>query len=206
MGDKRRERSLPSFFTIAIGAALGAVGVSLIRQTLLDTLHPRRVSLQKPPRNPPQDTAKPNPPSTGGNTDVAALCAAITAVAITMFSVRGAFQLLGAAVALTLAFVVFGHVWKHHRSIMRTIAIAMILGVIAVPIVGFALELANANDPIKLLEKGDPGCLDAARKLQTCEDTALKYYWLVIVWAGATVVAIGADLVNQRKLRSTLMI
>src|SRR5690242_12295544 len=74
-----------------------------------------------------------------GRTDIAALAAGAMAVAISMFLISGPFDALGAMVAVTLTLVIIGYVWKHRRSILQSLAVAALLGIVAIPIAGFAL-------------------------------------------------------------------
>jgi len=91
-----------------------------------------------------------------GRTDIAALAAGAMAVAISMFLISGPFDALSAMVAVSLTLVIIGYVWKHRRSTVQSLAVAALLGIVAIPITGFALELVFAHDPWSLLVDNEP--------------------------------------------------
>jgi hypothetical protein len=90
-------------------------------------------------------------PTPGEHSGVAALSAAIVAAVISIFAIQGPYNDLGAIVALTLIFMIIGYVWKHPRTVWQSLAVASILGGVAIPIVGFILEMWFIPDRRSLL-------------------------------------------------------
>jgi len=110
-------------------------------------------------------------------TDIAALSAGVVAVAVAMFVVPGPFDVIGVMIAITLALLIVGYVWDHPRDRRQSLAVAALLGIMAIPVVSFAVELALAPDRMLLLETG---------KLVACEDceqeSSVNHFWLVATW------------------------
>jgi hypothetical protein len=144
-----------------------------------------------------------------GHTDVAALSAAIVAVAVSMFVVEGPFQVVGALVAMTLAFVIAGYVWGSSRpSRVRSLAVAAVFGVLAIQIVGFTRELYLAHERLSFLWEG---------KLRNCPaqttwgttywmecthpQSQVENSWLIVTWAVTVLLVLAADRLRQRKNR-----
>ena len=100
-------------------------------------------------------------------TDIAALSAGVVAVAVSMFVVPGPFDVIGVMIAITLALLIVGYVWDHPRDRRQSLAVAALLGIMAIPVVSFAVELALAPDRMLLLETG---------KLAACEDCEQELY------------------------------
>jgi hypothetical protein len=71
----------------------------------------------------------------------------------------------------------------------------MILGLIAVPIFGFGMELYSAHDRMSLLTQGEPlSCqYPDEGEWHACGDTVIHHQWLVVVWATVTVLVAVAD-------------
>jgi hypothetical protein len=129
----------------------------------------------------PQDTR-----SWEGRTDIAALSAGTVAVAVSMFLISGPFDVLGAMVAVTLTLVIVGYVWQHKRSTIQSLAVAALLGIIAIPIAGFALELLFAHDPWSLLVDNEPlNCREAGAWRACTGDahrSAVNNLWQIATW------------------------
>jgi hypothetical protein len=104
------------------------------------------------------------------HTDVAALAAAIVAVAVAMFVTPGRYDTIGLMVAVTLSLVVGSYVWGNSRTAFQSLAVGTLLGVIAMPIVGFVVELFLACDQRLSLLKGDKG------------DSNVNHFWLIGTW------------------------
>ena len=137
-----------------------------------------------------------------GRTDIAALAAGAMAVAISMFLISGPFDALSAMVAVTLTLVIIGYVWNHRRSTMQSLAVAALLGIVAIPIAGFALELLFAHDPWSLLVDNDPlNCRDGTA-WRPCagpeHHSAVNNLWQIGTWLVVAGVAFIADRRQQR--------
>jgi len=135
----------------------------------------------------------------GGRTDIAALAAGAMAVAVSMFLISGPFDALGAMVAVTLTLVIIGYVWQHRRSTVQSLAVAALLGIVAIPITGFALELLFAHDPWSLLVDNEPlNCRDGAA-WRACpgpeHHSAVNNLWQIGTW----LVVCGAVFVIDRR-------
>jgi hypothetical protein len=142
-----------------------------------------------------------------GRTDVAALSAAIVAVAVSMLVVEGPFHPVGAVVAVTLASVIVGYVWESPRpSRRRSVAVAAVLGVIAIQIVGFLFELYLAHDRWSFLREGKLTCpVEYASGTYWTECThphsMVDNSWLIATWGVVTVLIFVADRCRQRNKR-----
>jgi hypothetical protein len=73
-------------------------------------------------------------------TDVAALAAGIVAVAVSIFTTPGPYEILGALVAAALGLLIFGYVWESNRSAPQSAAFAAVSAIIPLPIAGYTLE------------------------------------------------------------------
>src|SRR5689334_2120969 len=89
-----------------------------------------------------------------GHTDIAALSAGVIAVAVAMFLVPGPFDVIGVLISVTLGLVIIGYVWGHPRTVLQSVAVAALLGIIAIPITSFVMEMILAPDPMLLLRTG----------------------------------------------------
>jgi hypothetical protein len=92
----------------------------------------------------------------GGPSDAAALSAAVVVVVITVLVGPGAYNVLGAIVSLTLFFLILGYLWTHPRTVWQSLALSSIIGGVAVPLVGFIVELYWAADRWCLLKWDNP--------------------------------------------------
>jgi hypothetical protein len=96
-------------------------------------------------------------------TDIAALAAGVVAVSVSMFVAPGPYDLNGMMVGVTLLFVLYGYVWSKSRSLAQSVALGAVVGIIALPIIGFAAEflLAAATPPAPNAAPTSrvPGCL-----------------------------------------------
>jgi hypothetical protein len=120
-----------------------------------------------------------------GHTDVAALCGAAIAVPLSIFLAPGPFDPMGVVVAMTLGLVIFGYIWKHERTLTQSAAVAALLGLMAIPIVGFFAELFYAHDRWSLLTHGDPlNCFRDATS-QSCEShrSEVSNLWQIGTWS-----------------------
>jgi hypothetical protein len=83
-------------------------------------------------------------------------------------------------------------VWDHPRNRRQSLAVAALLGIMAIPVVSFAVELALAPDRLLLLETG---------KLVACEDceqeSSVNHFWLVATWLVVGGAAFLTDRRNQ---------
>jgi hypothetical protein len=126
-----------------------------------------------------------DPPKQGGegNTDIAALSAGVAAVAVSMFVIPGPFDVLGAIVAVTLTLVIFGYVWEHPRTRRRSLAVSALLGVIAIPLFGFILEMYFAQDRwVRLTCAPHSSCPDYPPAVDTSVNSILQICIWIIVW------------------------
>lgn len=90
-------------------------------------------------------------------TDAAALGGSVVAVAMTMFTDEGPYDAFGAGVGLTLWVLILGYMGFHRRNLLQSVAIAMVFGVISVPIWGYFAETSqkdtasNVSEPCTLM-------------------------------------------------------
>jgi hypothetical protein len=120
-----------------------------------------------------------------GHTDIAALSAAVVAVAVSMLVVPGPFEIVGAAVAVTLACVIAGYVWRNVRATsLQSLAIAAVFGMIAIPIVGFVGELWVAHDKWSLVARGEPLNCQVGMEWKPCNppQSGVNNLWLIGTW------------------------
>lgn len=75
-------------------------------------------------------------------TDVAALAAGIVAVAVSIFTTPGPYDILGALVAAALGLLIFGYVWESSRNGPQSAAFAAVSAIVALPIGGYAIEIS----------------------------------------------------------------
>ena len=136
----------------------------------------------------------------GGHTDIAAIAAAVVAVAVAMFVVTGPYDAIGAMVAITLWLIIGGYVWKHHRTIFQSVAIAALLGVIATPIIGFVLELTLAHDKWSLLTRSEPLNGKVGVDWRECEPrrSDVNNIWPIGIWLVVGGLVFVADRRQQR--------
>ncbi len=143
-----------------------------------------------------------NDNSGGGRTDIAALAAGAMAVAVSMFLISGPFDALGAMVAATLTLVIVGYVWAHQRTSVQSLAVAALLGIVAIPIAGFALELLFAHDPWSLLVDNEPlNCSDGTAWRACAADehqSQVNNLWQIGTWL---VVGGAVFVVDRRRQR-----
>jgi hypothetical protein len=78
-------------------------------------------------------------------TDAAALGGGVVAVAMSMFADPSPYDLFGFIVGLTLLSLIVGYIGHHARSWGESIAIAAVLGIVAVPIIGYLAEAGTAE-------------------------------------------------------------
>jgi hypothetical protein len=137
-----------------------------------------------------------------GRTDIAALAAGAMAVAISMFLISGPFDALSAMVAVTLTLVIIGYVWKNRRSTVQSLAVAALLGIVAIPITGFALELLFAHDAWSLLVDNEPlNCRSGAGWRPCASDehhSKVNNLWQIGTWLVVCGIAFVADRQRQR--------
>ncbi len=91
-----------------------------------------------------------------GPTDVAALSAGVTAIAVSMFLTPGPYDPTGALVSLTLLAVIYAYIGRHDRTHSQSAAVASLVGIICMPLTGFAVELYLAPYPLALINHTDP--------------------------------------------------
>ena len=136
-----------------------------------------------------------------GRTDIAALSAAIVAIAVSMAVVPGPWEPVGATIAFTLILVVVGYVWGNSRTVSQSLAVAAVLGVIAIPIVGLGVEYYYAHDKNSFLLLGKPlNCLKC-NVWQECDPrgSSVNNIWQIGTWVVVAGVAFVTDLRKQRK-------
>jgi hypothetical protein len=90
-----------------------------------------------------------------GHTDIGALSAAVVAVAVAMLVTPGPYDTQAATVGLVVLAVLFGYVWETPRKPRQSLAVAAVVGLITLPISGFAMEVAHAEQPWLLIEYGN---------------------------------------------------
>ena len=73
-------------------------------------------------------------------TDAAALGAGVVAVAMTVFGDPSAYDLLTVIVSAALMLLVLGYVARSRRDRPQSLAFAAVLAIIALPILGYAVE------------------------------------------------------------------
>jgi hypothetical protein len=138
-----------------------------------------------------------------GRTDIAALSAGTVAVAVSMFLISGPFDALGAMVAVTLTLVISGYVWSHRRSAVQSLAVAALLGIIAIPITGFALEMLFAHDPWSLLVDNEPMNCHDGTAWRACSPEAhhsqVNNLWQIGTWLVVCGAVFIADRRRQRR-------
>jgi len=86
-----------------------------------------------------------------GGTDVAALSAAVVAVSISTFLTPGDYEAISLVISVTVIALILGYVWPSVRSKMQSFALAAVVGVAAIPGIGFFDEAARSRAPLKYL-------------------------------------------------------
>src|SRR5687767_6411581 len=83
---------------------------------------------------------------TEGATDAAALAAAGLAIVLTTYMEEGRYDLLGAVVSLTLLGILVAYLFGRERLVRQRIALAAVAGLVAIPSIGFVIELVQAGN------------------------------------------------------------
>jgi hypothetical protein len=73
-------------------------------------------------------------------TDAAALGAGVVAVAMTVFGDPTAYDLLTVIVSIALMLLILGYIARSRRDRAQSLAFAAVIAIIAIPILGFAVE------------------------------------------------------------------
>jgi hypothetical protein len=121
-----------------------------------------------------------------------------------MFVIEGPWHPLGVGLAITLILVIAGYVWGHSRTVLQSLAVAAILGVITIPIVAFPVESYWAHDKQGLLLKGTPkNCLTPEHVWVECEPkrSEVENYWTVGTWIVVGALVYLADRRQQARHR-----
>lgn len=74
-------------------------------------------------------------------TDVAALFAAIVAVAVSPLSDPGPYTIINVAISAAALFTVVGYAWSNKRNLIQSLAVASVLGLVAIPLFGSFSDL-----------------------------------------------------------------
>ena len=77
-------------------------------------------------------------------TDAAALGGGVVAIAMTMFVEEGPYDEIGIAVGLTLWILILGYLGTHRRGRFQSLALAAVLAVLSIPILGYFAEIPPA--------------------------------------------------------------
>lgn len=127
-----------------------------------------------------------NPPFRGEMTDIAALSAGVIAVAMSLFSVPGAYDPVDLVTSLTLSSVIAAYVWNAPRGASRSKAVAASAALALLPAMGFLDELIRAGSQWQLL-------FDAGDEPTRVPDADLAALWavaaLLLYWRDRTVQA-----------------
>jgi hypothetical protein len=84
-----------------------------------------------------------------GGTDAAALAAGGLAIVLTTYMDEGRYELLGAAVSLTLFWTLLAYLLGKERHWAQRLALAGVAGLTATPLAGFVIEVSLAQDPLE---------------------------------------------------------
>ncbi len=79
--------------------------------------------------------------NTEDQTDAAALGGGVVAVGMTMFADPGRYDLLSAIVCLALLLLIFGYLGNRQRDFRKSVAVAAVVSIIALPILGVPADL-----------------------------------------------------------------
>ena len=79
------------------------------------------------------------------HTDIAALSAAVVAVVISMLVLPDEYNLLNLAVSVVIILIIAAYVWANARTWLQTIALSSVIGLSAIPGIGFIDEAARSN-------------------------------------------------------------
>jgi len=129
--------------------------------------------------------------------DVAALAAAVITIVISLFG-PGPYDVAGALVGLTLAFLIAGYVWSNRRTLAQSLAVASIIGGIAIPIVGFALEVAFSKNRSLIFVCGNP--VACGGNGGDAGPSAVEEFYVIGAWS---VVGLIAFLIDRRQQESS---
>ena len=131
-------------------------------------------------------------------TDIAALAAGVVAVSVSMFVAPGPYDLNGVMVGATLLFVLYGYVWNKYRSRAQSVALGAVVGIITLPIIGFAAEIFLAAQLVS--PDGILATLIAAPPAPQSENavptSGVSGWFLVAVWVAS---GIGCAVLDRRK-------
>ena len=84
-------------------------------------------------------------------TDIAALAAGVVAVAVSMFVNEGTYDILSAIVGLSLGFVIMAYVIGRPRSGFQSVAVAAVLALTSLSVIGFFADRYYSQEPINSL-------------------------------------------------------
>jgi hypothetical protein len=114
---------------------------------------------------------------TDSPTDAAALGAGVVAVAMTVFGDPTAYDLLTVIVSAALMLLVLGYVARSRRDRAQSLAFAAVLAIIALPILGFAVEgrAGPWAKPASLVPPGESTVSDEATAIAWAALTLLFF-------------------------------
>jgi hypothetical protein len=101
-------------------------------------------------------------------TDIGALSGAIIAVVVAAYLVADSYNLMDVAVAVTLTCLIGSFVWRKSRTAwFDSLPVAMVLGLVLIPILGFCAEIYLATTACidRTKENGGDACWDGVRHL-----------------------------------------
>src|SRR5215469_13020632 len=133
-------------------------------------------------------------------TDTAALSAGMLGVFAILFVREGPFDVLDPAISITLLLLVWAYIWNDSRGRRRSAAIASVVGLTSLPLIGFLLELRHSADPMRRVlfppVSWDENVLGPYMSY-------VPYWELFLAWLGMAILAFGVDRVYQRKTRAS---
>jgi hypothetical protein len=135
-----------------------------------------------------------------GDTDAAALAAGGLAIVLTTYVDEGRYDLFGAIVSLTLLTTLLAYLLGKERSGPQRAALAGVAGLVATPLVGFAIEFAQAADRAAFFS-----CCEISQRVKSLEETELASTVgelpIAIAWAVVAALVGGLDhwLVESRR-------
>jgi urease gamma subunit len=117
---------------------------------------------------------------TDSPTDAAALGAGVVAVAMTVFGDPSAYDLLTVIVSAALMLLILGYVARSRRDRAQSLAFAAVLAIIALPILGYAVE-------------GRPGPWAKPAALVPAGESTVSDEATVAAWAALTLLLFALD-------------
>jgi hypothetical protein len=125
----------------------------------------------------------------GGTIDSAALAAGAVAVGVADIAPPGPFEPVGAVFAGTLVLVILGYVGSSRRTVLQSMAMASLIGVMVIPVFGLILETIFWHNNLSLICHDSQATVDTVGSkiyLKNPDGTvasAVGQCWQIGIWA-----------------------